>query len=97
MLTKEDFPEEAEVFFKDIVDETAKKLGPTFYTKEADKLSFMNQAVSLQSKQIYIKIDECDDKDLSEEQGECADDTELSEYYGNLNFELNELKNFIDY
>ena len=46
ILTKENFPVEYEVYFEGVSDEKAQKLGPVFFTKEADKLSLMNQGAS---------------------------------------------------
>ena len=45
-LTKENFPVEYEVYYDGVSEEKAQKLGPVFYTKEADKLSLMNQSAS---------------------------------------------------
>ena len=45
-LTKENFPVEYEVYYDGVSEEKAQKLGPIFYTKEADKLSLMNQSAS---------------------------------------------------
>ena len=49
------------------------------------------------SKLIYIRVDPCLEEDLFTKEESCADKTEKIDYYKNLNIELLELKNFIDY
>ena len=53
-----------------------------------DKLILQNQGASINSKLIYIQIEKCQEADLSEEQGVCANKTEMDDYFGALSLEV---------